>query len=216
MPVDTRPRKALEGPTYLRLLAALAADDAIAAPVALPDTLARWIDWSRAVALSRALDAAPAASPHAHDDLDEDAACRDARDALRAAIVQGDRIDGEADAARIQQHCLRHQRAMQAATGRLRGRLRDALAQRQGEAARLAELDAAMEALLSPREQALLAMVPGLLARHFERLQREAAPATARATWRAAFGRDMRDVLLAELDLRFQPIDGLRAALRPH
>ncbi len=34
--------------------------------------------------------------------------------------------------------------------------------------------------------------------------------------WRRVFRRDMEDLLLAELDLRFQPVDGLVAALGPH
>ena len=62
---------------------------------------------------------------------------------------------------------------------------------------------------------------------HFERLREAALPApTAGDTeaaapsgpsdgWLARFHQDMQDVLLAELDVRFQPIEGLLAALRP-
>ncbi|NVJ12466.1 DUF3348 family protein, partial [Myxococcus sp. AM001] len=42
----------------------------------------------------------------------------------------------------------------------------------------------------------------------------QATPSTSRA-WLDAFRKDMQSVLLAELDVRFQPIDGLLAALRP-
>jgi hypothetical protein len=77
--------------------------------------------------------------------------------------------------------------------------------------ARLAEVDAVMEAALTPREHALLAKVPELLGQRFERLRTavHASPA-----WLDGFRRDMQSVLLAELDLRFQPVDALLAALR--
>ena len=85
--------------------------------------------------------------------------------------------------------------------------------------ARLAEVDAVMEMALSPREQKLLAAVPALLGDHFDRLRR-AAQASERGTaasqenWLDTFRSDMRSVLLAELDVRFQPVEGLLAALR--
>ncbi|MBP7657891.1 MAG: DUF3348 family protein, partial [Pseudoxanthomonas sp.] len=103
--------------------------------------------------------------------------------------------------------------AMLTGTGPLRGRLRDALAQRGGDLARLAEVDAVMEMTLSPREQTLLAHTPTLLGLHFERL-RAAADGSPDSAWRALFRRDLQDALLAELDLRFHPIDALLAALR--
>lgn len=95
------------------------------------------------------------------------------------------------------------------------------------ELGRLAEVDAVMEQTLSPREQALLATVPTLLAQHFERLRNaalpppvEGAPTDADAVpaddgWRQRFNHAMQSVLLAELDVRFHPIEGLLAALRP-
>jgi hypothetical protein len=108
-----------------------------------------------------------------------------------------------------------------APTGDLRGRLRDRLARQSAELARLAEVDAAMELALSPREQRLLAAVPALLEARFERLRQEAAgqmpdepPAAASGAWLEAFRRDMQSVLLAELDVRFLPVEGLLAALR--
>src|SRR5690606_29791057 len=100
----------------------------------------------------------------------------------------------------------------------LRGRLRDRLTARSADMARLAEVDAVMEMVLSPREHALLASVPELLSAHFDRLRpppdSDPSPdngTTAPATnaWLAVFRRDMQSVLLAELDVRFQPIEGL-------
>jgi uncharacterized protein DUF3348 len=117
---------------------------------------------------------------------------------------------------------------MQAATGNLRGRLRDMLAQRTADLARLAAVDAAMERVLSPREQTLLTRVPALLGEHFERLRlaeqkmladaqaSEDTSAIAPGAWLDVFRKDVQSILLAELDVRFQPVEGLLAALRTH
>jgi hypothetical protein len=82
-----------------------------------------------------------------------------------------------------------------------------------------------MERALSPREHNLLATVPGMLAGHFERLraaERETLAAAEAAgdaaggrsgAWLDVFRKDMQSVLLAELELRFQPVEGLLAAL---
>jgi hypothetical protein len=63
--------------------------------------------------------------------------------------------------------------------------------------------------------------VPGLLGGHFERLRegekRRLAEAQAQAesdVWLDVFRKDLQSVLLAELDVRFQPVEGLLAALR--
>jgi hypothetical protein len=98
--------------------------------------------------------------------------------------------------------------------------------------ARLAVVDAVMERALSERERSLLAAVPGLLAGHFERLREAEQQALAGAeasadaataapaapirpgAWLDAFRKDMQSVLLAELDVRLQPVEGLLAALR--
>jgi len=130
-----------------------------------------------------------------------------------------------ADYTEFHQRYLGMQRAMQTATGRLRGRLRDMLVHKSPDLARLAEVDAVMELTLSPREQTLLAAVPKLLGEHFERLRQAAQrPSDAQLTgeaatampgeWLRVFRQDMQAVLLAELDVRFQPIEGLLAALR--
>lgn len=129
-----------------------------------------------------------------------------------------------ADYAPFRQHYLAMQRGMRSTTGDLRGRLRDMLAQSgNGEMARLAEVDAVMELTLSPREQSLLATVPTLLGTHFERLRAAHHPAqdtdTAPArpgsdAWLDVFRNDLQSVLLAELEVRFHPIEGLLAALR--
>jgi hypothetical protein len=82
-----------------------------------------------------------------------------------------------------------------------------------------------MERALGSRERTLLATVPELLGGHFERLRHAGqetltgaqasgdAPAVTSGAWLDVFRKDMQSVLLAELDLRFQPVEGLLAAL---
>ena len=161
-------------------------------------------------------------------DAAEAAECVRVRSVLAAAIVQQPdppKPGATDDATAIRQRVVALQRSMQANTGRLRGRLRDMLSLAGPELGRLAEVDAVMEQTLSPREQALLATVPALLAQHFERLRNAALPTPVEGEsadamppdegWRLRFNHAMQSVLLAELDVRFQPIEGLLAALRP-
>lgn len=222
------PRPSIQGPAFIRLLARLTDADLPRGEHALSERLSQWIDWTRAIALSRALDGRlpdpPDAAPVSASG--EDAEC--AR--LHAAIVEAIADDAPAprsapaaadagDYTVFRQRYLTLQRSMQTTTGHLRGRLRDRLAQTSPALARLAEIDAAMELALSPREQRLLAAVPTLLGAHFERLRaaapdRAAVAGDAPEPWRELFRKDMRQVLLAELDVRFQPIEALRAALR--
>jgi len=213
------PRATVRGPTFIRLLARLAEADVAPSGQSLPDRLGQWLDWKHALALSSALDghpAAPEAGATVPDDLH--AECAQAREVLAAAIKNdpllaiGTPVE-EPDYATYRQAYLTRQRAMQASTGRLRGKLRDSLVQASAEMARLAEVDAVMEVALTPREHTSLAKVPGLLERRFEHLR---AAGQSSHTWLDAFRRDMQSVLLAELDLRFQPVDALLAALRTH
>src|SRR5690606_24079456 len=110
--------------------------------------------------------------PHDGDDDAED--CRQARAALAADIAREASRVLDADAATtadVRKRYVARQRAMQSVTGRLRGRLRDRLAAHSADLARLAEVDAVMELVLSPKEHALLASVPDLLGAHLERLR---------------------------------------------
>ncbi|UHQ25265.1 DUF3348 domain-containing protein [Lysobacter sp. 5GHs7-4] len=226
--LEATQRALVRGPTFIRLLARLSDADVPPQPASLSDRLSEWIDWTRAVALSRVLDRRAPAPEFGAPVFDgtEEAACTGARASLTGAIAAGlasaacgPSADGAPpDYAAFRQHYLAMQRAMLTATGRWRGRLRDMLAGTTPPLARLAELDALMEGVLSPREHALLAQVPQLLGTHFERL-RLAAQASDGATpgaWLEVFRKDMHGVLLAELDVRFLPLEGLLAALRSH
>lgn len=117
------------------------------------------------------------------------------------------------------------QQTMDTAIGALRTRLRAQLALTSPDAAKLAGVDAVMERVLGARERTLLAGVPNLLEGHFVKLRdtEQAALAAPRVpgapplapagTWLDTFHRDMQSILLAELDIRLQPLEGLLAAL---
>jgi hypothetical protein len=223
--VQSHQRTTIRGPTFIRLLARLTAVDARTSGPSLPDRLSRWLDWNHAIALSTALDGRP--PEPAEDAPTFDSRVEEECARVRAALVKaigGARelaAGGAAplDYAPFRQRYLTLQRSMQGATGQLRGRLRDMLAAGSPAMARLAEVDAVMEMALSPREQKLLSAVPALLADHFDRLRRpgeasEEGTAAPQESWLDTFRGDMRNVLLAELDVRFQPVEGLLAALR--
>jgi hypothetical protein len=234
--LDIATRVPVAGPTFIRLLARIAAVDGQPSGLAPSQRLGQWIDWTRAVALSRALDRpldAPTPAPHGHDPADDVAQARRAlelqigdREAwVRAMPHAGADAATGFDESRKRYIAIQH--AMQAATGRLRGSLRDRLARGAPAQARLAELDAVMELVASPREHHLLAAVPGLLAERHLHLHRQASAAgdahdlLAQATpagdaWPHVLRQDMQALLLAELDVRFMPIEGLLAALRAH
>lgn len=221
-PVQAHQRTNVRGPTFIRLLSRLTDVDTGRSNTALPERLSQWLDWTHALALSAALDGSVEvlADEVAHPVDEEAAECARVRQSLvnaitgaRELVARGIVAGTTPDVAPLRQRYTTLQRSMQSNTGHLRGRLRDILATVSPQMARLAEVDAVMELALSPREQALFSHVPGLLAHHFDRLRQAAAPDDAGA-WLDAFRRDMQAVLLAELDVRFQPVDALLAALR--
>lgn len=153
-----------------------------------------------ASAPARADKATPAPPPKARHDGPEDIAI-DTPAASVATIALP-------DFAPYRQRYLARQQAMDAAVGPLRGRMRATLAGKSAAMARLAAVDVVMEQVLGAQERSLLGSVPTLLEKHFKRL-RQAAP----DGWLGTFHQDARALLLAELDLRFQPVDGLLEAL---
>lgn len=238
------PRTAFGGPTLVRLLARLADANVPASAQTLSDRLSQWLGWTDAIALSTALNANPpavmgSARPPGRA---EEELCASVRGALTKAIANdgvlavgrrpraprgGSQVMPEAatgDYAAFRQSYLSLQQAMETDIGDLRGRLRGVLAARTSGMARLAVLDAVMERALAARERMLLASVPTLLGVYFERLCREAnadaptaaadAPPMLSGERLDAFRRDVQSVLLAELEVRFQPVDALLAALR--
>ena len=172
------------------------------------ERLSQWVGWTDAIALSAALDGAVVAPAVAGaPPTDQEAIeCRRTREAWESAI-QAPMAPG-VDFAPYRQRCLSRQQMMEAGIAPMRARLRARLAASSPQAARLAAVDALMEQLLGPREQRLLSGVPALLQKHFERLQGQSED------WPQALDRELQELLLAELDLRFQPIEGLLEALR--
>ena len=135
--------------------------------------------------------------------------------------------EGAVDFSPYRRDYLAHQRAMESSIGPLRLNVRAALSSQSADLARLAALDAVLDEALRPRERQVLASVPARLEWHFEHLQQTQAAETAAtvaadgqeppirsATWLARYHHDMQGVLLAELDLRLQPIEGMMEALR--
>ena len=167
----------------------------------VPERLGQWMDWTDAIALSGALSRAshgapagappsPAAQRRAEAAV---AAAGRVRAELAAALGAG---RAEADDASPAERRRRHQalqRTLETRLAPLRAELRTALAALSPALAQLAALDAVLERALAARERHLLGTVPGWLERH---------DATTRHT-----------ALLAELDTRMQPIEGLLQTL---
>ena len=215
----------LRGPALIRQLARLASVEVAAPEQGLAEKLSQWIEWNHAVSLSTALDAAPIAAPSPANSLGPAGSRTEAKPAelirqLRLRLsetiakdpaFQTSQAPGPApgsipDAEFFSQRYQALQQLLEAGVGRLRERLRAQLTARGGEPARLAAVDALLEPILLKRERAALATIPPLLARHFEHLYKDSNELTA-------FLSEMRQLLLAELDVRLQPVQGLCAAL---
>jgi len=214
-------------PALVRLLAGWASVDqadpagaGAGAGGSLAERLGPWLDWTDAITLSAALNQAPAAPAPGPD-------CAVATLALAVARVQAeqtrlvradpvylaasdpDDVAGNvADIAPYRRACQARQRAMASATSALRARLRAALACASPSLARLATLDATLEAALGERERHLLGSVVARIEQRFLQRRQAAAPG-----WLASFHQDMQQALLAELDLRLQPSQGLLDAM---
>lgn len=238
-------RTGFTGSALIRLLARLTDVDTPDSPQAFAERLSHWLGWTDAIALSTALarapaggsaDASPAAAARDHDpDIHESTRVRDALtraladDGTRPADTRPARgrnprpaeplpigpmdLTAPSDFTPHRRRYAARQQAMEAAIGPLRARLRTRLAAGSPDHARLAAIDAVMEQMLAPRERQLLAGIPTMLEQHFVRLHRDAPPDTI--DWLDRFRHDLTAVLLAELELRWQPVDGLLEALRP-
>jgi hypothetical protein len=142
--------------------------------------------------------------------------------------------DDPADFTPCRRQLTAHQRTMTERIATLRADVRLALTNQSAALGQLAAVDAVMDDALAAREKHVLSLVPALLERRFDQLRRAnpaaAEPAAASAAapadpgptaaavaappaWRIACGREMQDVLLAELDLRLQPVHGMIEAL---
>jgi hypothetical protein len=213
-------RTGLSGSTLIRLLARLTDIDVADSKRSFADRLSQWLGWTDAITLSSALNGdvsnAPLrvrSSPTAAST--EENECKRVRTALVTAIndtlapARNAATGTTTDFAPYRRRYLARQQAMEIGIATLRKRVRTALATRSPAMAQLAALDAVMEQALATHEQRLLATVPGLLETYFKRLVQ-----TGPEAWQEAFGKDMQSVLLAELEIRLQPVEGLLEALR--
>lgn len=225
-------RTSFTGSALIRLLARLADVETPETPErkqAFADRLSQWLDWANAISLSNALggglsDATNMPSPSSASTSAEEVACARVRTALAKAIAEDTRAastDMTADFSPHRRRYFARQQSMETSIGPLRARLRARLAAGSPAMAQLAAVDGVMEQTLGGRERTLLSSVPLLLQGHFERLRqadlvavREPNGGVTEGTWPDAFCKDMQDVLLAELDIRFQPVEGLLDALR--
>ncbi len=119
------------------------------------------------------------------------------------------------------------QKQLDARLGALRSQVRAALLKGSAPLQQLAALDGVMEQMLGAREQRLWASLPGHLERRFVQL-RKAHQARVQASgladdplrwrqpggWLAGFEQDLQALLLAEMQVRLQPIMGLLEAAR--
>jgi hypothetical protein len=133
---------------------------------------------------------------------------RRGRSALpRPAVSQAEaEVDAEAAFAPHRKRYLELQRQMALQVEGLRGRLRQTLTAATPQLARLAALDAVMAQLLGDRQQTLLASLPVQLERRFAQLRASGAAGAEVVT------REMQHLLLAELDVRLEPVVGLMEA----
>ncbi len=221
-----QPRTAFHSPPLVRLLAGLDTAEAPATTrpqASVGERLGAWLDWTDAIALSHVLNQPPAWSPPATPAARRPgarvhgaAALARVRDDLSRAILEdpvlqpgGGQATGAApDQADIRRAAQARQRAMAAAIGPLRAQLRGLLATTSPAGAHLAALDATLEAALAEQERHHLAAVVQRLERHVQQAQ-----AAAAADWHTRVLHTVRQVLLAELDLRLQPAQGLLDAM---
>lgn len=195
------------------------------APPSFVDGMGRWLGWTDAIRLAGALNTAPAAATPTAAAAVELARLRAAlartAEALARAIDGDDEIDGDragdADVAAQRRRHRALQQRMEDAITPLRAQARQALAGRSTALDRLVAVDAVLAEALADREAVVLAGVPPLLQRRFDRLKQaaeaEEQAAAPAAAWFARFRGDLRGLLHAELELRLQPVRGLLDAL---
>jgi hypothetical protein len=206
----------------------LAALNDVHAPASQDDFAQRvtqWFGWTHTFSLSAALSDASGPATEMGAGLRVTAVDADEREYARvraalAKLVAAPPVhasDLQADFASYRRRYITCQQAMESQISPLRRRVRATLASATPDLAQLAQLDTVMEQVVGAQERVLLATVPGLLQPRFDRLRRTQDPEQAdapNAPWLNTFRQDMRALLLAELDLRLQPVEGLLAANR--
>ena len=101
------------------------------------------------------------------------------------------------------------QRRMEWRLDPFRVHCRQVLSRTHSRLKQLADLDAALEQTLTKREKALLSKLPALLEQRFMHLKRHHDDGPHIVGWLSPFEREFRALLLAEMNLRTEPIMGL-------
>ena len=186
----------------------------------LAERLGQWLNVADAIALHSAHQTLPAVARAKRPAVPAAAHAVQAElERVRATLSQaithppgepGDESTDDADAgfAPHHQRCLEQQRRMEMSIDALRGHARKTLSQTSPRLAQLAALDAALDPMLGGREQKLLSTVPTFLKARFDQLRQ-----TRPDGWQPLFEHDLQQALLAELDLRLQPVIGMLEAL---
>ena len=212
----------LNSSPLLRLLAGLGVAEVAPPALSLAERWSPWLAWTDAITLSAVLGGGAAAGPGQAAGV---AAAINAVKRLRQELTQAIHSDSgplaeapgqtgpasagaavalyETGLASLRRRYQAQQRAMDERIAPVRAQLRATLTGRGGNLARLAALDAVLDQALAARQRRLLATVPGWLDKHFKRAP-TALPAAA-AEWQR--------MLLAELDLRLQPVEAMIEAL---
>jgi len=126
-----------------------------------------------------------------------------------------------------QQRYLELQQQLGVRLAQCRAQVRQGMSAGKPQWRQLAVLDASMEQMLGRHEQKLWAMLPACLERRFEHWRQSHSP-QEHATdpeegaaawcqpggWLHAYAQDQRALLLAEMEVRLQPILGLLEAVR--
>lgn len=139
--------------------------------------------------------------------------------------IDGPDPEAAADFALHAARYLALQKQMDARLASVRAQLRQSLSAGPQGLRRLALLDAVMEQMLGPREQRLWASLPGHLERrmvHLRAAHQQQLEAAGRVDepkrwsepggWLFVFEQDLRALLLAELQVRLEPLVGLLEA----
>lgn len=182
------------------------------------ERLSLWLNAFDAIGLQaaqqsiRAVKDAAAGAPPTVQALTED--LQRVRGALANAIAQ-DPLAGAPPAYEpYHERHLQLQRRMEQLIAPLRDHVRQSLSRHSPRLRQLAALDAVFEHVLARREQALLPTVAARLKRRFQRLRAAAAEeGGVGSEWARDFAQEWRQVLLAEMDLRLEPVAGLIEAL---
>jgi hypothetical protein len=206
------------------------------------ERLSEWFEWTDAISLAAALTEGSGVEPSVWSAKDSTAMVAEeaarVRDILASSIHEefgrppGKKplngrplpefaVDTKADLAMWRRRYVAKQQSMEASIRAVRGRVRETVANLSPAMARIAALDEVMERVLGEQERTLLSIVPQWLERRFDRLtpsQRDTQVDDPRGAgdgdgWEA-LRHDMLGVLRAELDFRWQPVEGLLEALR--